>query len=190
MDYIGHRETLSLEVDALIQERDGLQNESNKKNEAERGGHPLRVRIDEWEKDVIRQVHQAADQARQQIEQILTGKQMSMAKPMEKFSEELAMLKDSHDFVETDLARLKQTLEQFRQDLERVTETTALDLNKDESDRIPWARLISVSEKSIQPQAQAQPSGEQQRQWGRRHEEPVKKNVNNDAKSPQKVAIN
>ena len=190
MDYIGHRETLSLEMDTLIQERDGLLNESREKNEAGTANHPLRVRIDEWEKDVIRQVHQAADQARQQIEQILTGKQTSMAKTMEKFSEELAMLKDSHDFVETDLARLKQTLEQFRQDLERVTEPIALDLTKGESDRIPWARLISVSEKSIQPQAQAQPSGEQQRQWGRGRKVPVKKNENNDAKSPQKVAIN
>lgn len=170
---MGHREMLSMEVDALIQQRDELHNESNKKNEEERTSHPIRVKIDEWEKEVIKQVHQAADQVRQQIEQILAGKQMSMAKPMGIFSKELALLKDSHDFVESDLTRLKQTLERFRQDLQRVTESTPLELNTKVSDGITWARLITVVDKSIQPQAQARPSSEQQWPRGRGIEIPA-----------------
>ena len=146
-DYKGHREILFHEMEEIVEERNNLQDKINKATQINDSHSPIIGQINEWEKMTIEKVKQAAEQARQQAFQLLHSKRLRITNEFKGFSKELADLKESENFAEQDLARLKQIIRQFHQDLTRMTQPVTIELNTKESDGIQWNRLIYTQEK-------------------------------------------
>jgi len=158
-DFRTHREGMFTEMDKIVEERNRLQDAIN--NSAQRNDQqsPLIEQINKWENMIIKKVKQAAAQARQQVLDLLDSKRLKMTTEFKGFSQELASLKESEDYVEHDLTRLSQMISQFKQDLKQSTQPTAIELHTEQSDRINWDSLIYVEEKQTftnyqQPQQQ------------------------------------
>jgi hypothetical protein len=159
-DFRGHREILFHEMDGLVGERNDLQEEINKATQKNDSRSPLIEQINKWEKTTIDKVKQTAENVRQQTFQLLNSKRVKITNEFKDFSEELAELKESENFVEQDLARLKDMIRQFHQVLTQLTQPVTIQLNTKESDAVKWDILIYVHEKPTdtgrqQPQVQA-----------------------------------
>ena len=58
----------------------------------------------------------------------------------------MASLQESEDYVEHDLERLNQKINQFKLDVKQSTQPTTIQLHTEQSDQINWATLIYVEE--------------------------------------------
>ncbi len=143
-DFRGHREILFSKMDGLVEKRNDLQAKINDTAQKSNSRSPLITRIDKWEETTIEKVKQAADRARQDVCQLLNSKRMKITTNFKTFSEELVHLKETENFVEHDLTRLKQKIDNFYQDLQQIMQPPMIDLHTEQSDRIEWNRIIYI----------------------------------------------
>jgi hypothetical protein len=135
-------------MDEIVERRNDLMGNINDSAPQNNTRSPLITRIDKWEKSTIDNVKQAADRARQQVDQLSNSKRTKITTEFKTFSQELAHLKETENFVEHDLTRLNKMIDNFYQDLQQITQPAMIELHTEESDRIQWNRLIYVEEKS------------------------------------------
>jgi hypothetical protein len=109
--------------------------------------NPVIEQINQWQNNIIEKVKQVAAQARQQAIQLMNYKLIKINTEFKDFSQELAHLKESEDYVEHDLRRLNQMISQFKQDLRQSTQQTTIKIHTEQSDEINWDSLIYVEEK-------------------------------------------
>ena len=95
----------------------------------------------QWQKITIERIKQTADQARKEINQLINSKQNQTLLDFTSFSEQLALLRETENFVETDLATLKQRVDKFELELKELNQSTTFVLKTENSDRIDWTRL-------------------------------------------------
>jgi hypothetical protein len=145
-DFGIHRQGIFTEMDRIVEERNRLQDEINIAVQGNNQKNPLVDQIDKWRDITIEKVKQVAAQARQQAIQLLNSKQTKINTDFKSFSQELAHLKETENYVEHDLTRLNQMISQFKQDLKRLTQPTTIKLNSEQSDNIDWDRLIYMAE--------------------------------------------
>jgi hypothetical protein len=67
-----HRENLSHQLDEIVLEHDTLQQTIAEQNDQETNRHSLLQQIDEWEKDSIIKIQQAANETRIKIEELIS----------------------------------------------------------------------------------------------------------------------
>ncbi|CAF3845286.1 unnamed protein product [Rotaria sp. Silwood1] len=132
-DYQHHREKMTGELDRLISDRNDLQDQVNNAIQDQESNSSLLKRIDEIKVQLM------------------------------KFSQELIRLKENENFVEYDLKRLEQTLHQLKQELERMTQASDVELPTKQSNQIPWDTLIYGEEKSVHMREQEVNKQEQTR---------------------------
>ncbi len=148
-DFKSHRIMLFSEMDTLIMHRNNLQNKINKAMQYHDLPHsPLLAQIDEWQKMMTEKVRVVAEHTRQQIAELLNLKRAKLDNDFQKFSQELLHLKQTENFVEHDLDRLKYMIHQFNQDLKQLNKPLTIVLHTELSDRLVWSRLIYAEEKS------------------------------------------
>jgi hypothetical protein len=143
-----HSEEMFAEMDKIIEERNHLQNEINIEIQDNNQQNPLIEQIDQWQKRTIEKVKQVAAQARQQASELLNAKRVRLNTEFKSFSQELAHLKESENYVEHDLTRLNQMINKFKLDLKQSTQPTTVVLHTEQSDNINWESLIYVEEKA------------------------------------------
>jgi hypothetical protein len=80
------------------------------------------------------------------VKQILNSKRIEITTQFETLSQELVQRKETEDFVETDLAQLRQKIQQLNQNLKSLNQPPAIELHTEQSDKIVWNRLIYVEE--------------------------------------------
>jgi vacuolar-type H+-ATPase subunit I/STV1 len=153
-DFHNHRETLNNELYGYIEDRNTLQEKISKPNQQKNICSPLLLQIDEWQQQTIEKVKQAAEQARQQVMQILNSKGTEITSEFEKLSQELIQLKETEDFTEQDLKRLKQTINRLNEDLKQLAQAPTIELHREESQKIAWNCLIYVEDKTNYPAKQ------------------------------------
>jgi uncharacterized protein (DUF3084 family) len=146
-DFNNHRETLLNEVEVICGDRNDLQDKINKATQNKDSHSPLLARIDEWQGTTIEKVKQVAEQARNEAKRLLDSKRTEITSQFEKFSKELVQIKETEDFVEQDLVRLKQTVHQLNQSLKELAQPSTIELHTEQSDRIEWNCLIYVEAK-------------------------------------------
>jgi septation ring formation regulator EzrA len=78
--------------------------------------------------------------------QLLNSKRTKITTDFKSFSEQLVHLKQTENYAEHELARLNQKIDQFKQDLERLTQPPIIKLYTEKSDGVEWNRLIYVKE--------------------------------------------
>ncbi len=156
-DFRGHREILFTEMEEVIGERNKIQEKINKATKQKDSRNPLIEQINAWEKITMEKVQLAAQHARQQAIQLLNSKCMKITDEFKSFSAELSDLKETENYVEHDLARAKQTIHQFQQDLRQLDQPDTIELNTKVSDGIKWNQVIYIQEKPINAERQQPP---------------------------------
>jgi hypothetical protein len=157
-----HREGLYTEMDRVVEERNKLQDEINKATQCNDQRSPLIAKINEWQETTIEKIKQVATQARQQVVHLMNCKRVKITTEFQTFSQELAHLKETENFVEHDLTRLKQMIEQLHHDLKQSVQPTTIELHKEQSDGIDWNRVIYVEEqrdRAVNQQRQPEATG-------------------------------
>jgi DNA primase len=137
------------QLDGFIEDCNDLQDKINKAMEHKNFDSPLLIEIDEWEKTTIEKVKQVAEQARQQVVQLMNSKKVKIKAQFEKFSQKLIQLKEPNDFVEHDLKQLEQTVHQLNQDLKQLSQVPEIQLHMEQSNQTAWDSLIYVEEKPV-----------------------------------------
>jgi hypothetical protein len=145
-DFKTHREGMFTLMDNIIEKRNRLQDEITNEIQHNDQKNPLIEQIDKWQNNTIEKVKQVAAQARQQAYELLNAKRVKINTQFKSFSQELAQLKESENYVEHDLTRVNQMITQFKQDLRQSTQPTAIVLHTEQSDEINWETLIYVEE--------------------------------------------
>ncbi|CAF1072525.1 unnamed protein product [Adineta steineri] len=156
-DFKGHREILFTEMDELVEERDKLQEKINRAIKPNNSISPLIEEINAWERVTIEKVRQTAEHARQQANQLMNSKSVKITNEFKGFSDKLADLKKTENYVEHDLTKLKQRIHQFNVDLTQLSQETIIELDKEESEKIEWNRIIYVREKHLEVERQQTP---------------------------------
>jgi chromosome segregation ATPase len=144
-------------MDVLVEERNNLQEKINKATKQNDSCNPLIEQINAWEKITMEKVQLAAQHAREQAIQLLNSKCMKITDEFKSFSAKLTDLKETENYVEHDLSRLKQMIHQFQQDLRKLDQPVTIELNTKVSDGIKWNQVIYVQEKPINAERQQPP---------------------------------
>ncbi len=155
-DFKIHREEIFTEMDRIIEESNFLQDEINNGIQNNDEQNPLIAQIDQWKNATIKKVKKMAAKARQQAIQLLNSKWMEVDTKLKDFSQELVHLRESENYVEHDLIRLDQMINQFKQDLRQATQPEMVKLHIEQSDAINWNCLIYVEEKQTSTNNQEQ----------------------------------
>jgi transcriptional antiterminator len=120
------------------------------------------TKIDEWQKMMMEKVRIVADHTRTQVLELLNLKRVRLNNDFERFSDELFDLKQTENFVEHDLSRLKYMIHQFNQELKQINKPVTIALHTEWSDRLVWSRLIYAVEKSTYARIQQQQQQKQE----------------------------
>ncbi len=139
-----YREELLNKMDGLVEDRNDLQDNINQATESNDFHCPFLSQIDEWHKFTVEKVKQVAENAYQQVIQLLGIKWLKIFTEFKIFSEELIYLNETKDFFEHVLTWLKQVIRQFHQDHKQLNQSFLI--------KFPLIRahnrLICVEEKS------------------------------------------
>jgi phage shock protein A len=146
-------------LDELTVNRNELQEEINKASSYKHSGSSLLSRIDAWQEDTIQKVKQAAQQARQQVLNIINFKREDITRQFQALSQEMEQLRETEDVLEQDLSRLKNQIKKLHEGLENVSQPPAIELNTKQSEKITWHHMIYVEDRSVSS-AQEQRRGE------------------------------
>lgn len=147
-DFKNHRDSLFTEMDSLLVRRTDLHEKIAIAAQYQHVNSPLLAKIDQWQQMMIEKIIVVADHTRQQVADLLSSKRMRLEGDFARFSQELFELKQTENFVEHDLERLKYTMHQFHQELKQLTKPMTIVLHTELSDRLVWSRLIYAEEKS------------------------------------------
>jgi hypothetical protein len=151
-----HHGQLLHQLDVLVEERNDLQEKINNSTQHKDFRSPLLLQIDEWQKLTMERVKQAAEQARRQVIEVVIFERENMKIQFDKLSQELVRLKETEDFAENDLERLKQTMRLLNQNLRNLIQPSTVELHVEQGDKIAWNRLIYVENKSTAKQQHQQ----------------------------------
>jgi hypothetical protein len=148
-DFKDHRGMLINKLDELSIDRNDLEENIKKATSYHQSDTLLLTQIDEWQQTTIEKVKQAAEQARQQVLQIMNLKREEITKQFQTMSQEMKQLRDTKGVVEYDLTRLKQQIDQLDEDLEELFQPSTIELNVKKSDEIEWNHIIYVEERPV-----------------------------------------
>jgi hypothetical protein len=161
-DFKSHRGVLFNEMNTLMAHRNDLQDKITKATQSSESHSPLLVKIDEWQKRMMEKVRIVADHTRQHVIELLNLKRVRLNNDFQRFSDELFDLKQTENFVEHDLSRLKYMIHQFNQELKQINKPITIALHTELSDRLVWSRLIYAEEKSTYARIQQQQQQKQE----------------------------
>ncbi|CAF1468626.1 unnamed protein product [Rotaria sordida] len=147
-DFKSHRKILFGEMDVIIEHHNELHDKINKAIQHDDPNSPLFEQIDQWQNMMTEKVNLVAEHTRQQVSQLLNSKRIKITNDFKRFSQELVPLKETENFVEHDLTRLKYIIHQFNHELKQLTRPFTIELHTEQSDRIVWSQLIYAEEKS------------------------------------------
>ena len=148
-DFKTHREEMFTELDKIVEERNHLQETIHIEAASNDQKSPLLEQIDQWKRNTIAKVEQVAARVRQQTIELLNGKQAKINEEFRSFSQELIELRESENYVEHDLERLKEKIKQLKKDIRQSTQPINILLHTDQSDKIQWESLIYIEEKQM-----------------------------------------
>jgi len=161
-DFKTHRGILFNEMDSIIAHRNSLLDRIKKATQHKDSHNPLLAQIDDWEKMMIEKVKIVAENTRQQVTQLVNSKRTKLSDDFKRFSQELTNLKETENFVEDDLTRLKSMIHEFNYELKHLTKPVTVELHTELSDQIVWNQLIYVKEKSTYTGIQQRQQQQQQ----------------------------
>lgn len=147
-DFKSHRKVLFSDMDAVIAQRNDLQEKIYNAVQQEDSYSPILEEIDQWQSVMIEKINRVAEHAREQVSQLLNGKRVKITNDFKRFSQDLIHLKQTENYVEPDIERMKFLMHQFNQELKQLVRPVSIELHTEASNRIVWSHLLYVEEKS------------------------------------------
>ena len=141
-----HRQSMIGRMDDIIESRNQLQQDINNSAQLNNQQSPIITEINKWESSTIEKVKKVAAEARQQTVQLLNASRIKIDNEFKSFSRELATLQESEDYIEHDLERLNQKINEFKLAIKQSTQPTTIQLHTEQADQINWGTLIYVEE--------------------------------------------
>ncbi|CAF4799886.1 unnamed protein product, partial [Rotaria sp. Silwood2] len=102
--------------------------------------------IEQWKKITIKKVKKAAKRAHHQLTQLIDKQRITLAKQIESITKEIRFRQEEENFVENDMVRLKQQINEFKQNLEDFTQKDKTKIIVIDSDQIDWNQIIHIRE--------------------------------------------
>ncbi|UJR27030.1 hypothetical protein I4U23_008334 [Adineta vaga] len=155
-DFKTHRKALSNEMAGVITHRNTLRDRIERLIKSNDLHSPLLLQIDEWQEMMIEKVQLVAEQTRRQVTQLLNSKRTKLNENFTRFSYELNNLKETENFIEADLTRLKHKVHELNKELKHINEPITVELHTELSDQIIWDDLIYAKEKAVHKETQPQ----------------------------------
>ena len=148
-DFKKHRYELSMILDNLIHERDQLQDDFKlfQALNQDENIHPLILQINRWENTIIDHVREVAINARERINKLVIEENQEMTNRIVTSSNMLVDMKETDDFIETDLRQCRGIIDQLQNDVKLLTEGDGLFFDTTITDQISWNELIQVGKK-------------------------------------------
>ncbi|CAF3054382.1 unnamed protein product [Rotaria sp. Silwood2] len=136
--YLQHREDLNRQLEILSNERNSLMNKIEQQK-AEPQQHALMKKIDEWEHDSIAKIQQVAKEAKQTLLSHIDEFFPKVEQRMSPLTDELCQKSNKHTFVDTDITKWKQELEELKTLLDNPSDL------KVQEDSTPLVTKIKVT---------------------------------------------
>ncbi|CAF0986139.1 unnamed protein product [Adineta steineri] len=133
---------------SVIARRNSLLDKIGKATQRHNIHNPLIAQINEWEDMMVEKIKIVADNTRQQVSQLVNSKRSKLSDDFKRFSQELASLRETENFIEADLKQLKYKLNEFNYELKHIIKPVVVELHTELSKQIVWNQLIYVEEKS------------------------------------------
>jgi hypothetical protein len=108
-----HRHLLDEEMNVIIDEHDHLKNTLNHQT-TKNDSHPDIKEIDKWETESITRIQQRANELRQALIQLTTAHTSNLSKKLQHLTEQLQEARENNDFIEADLQRWRENLEDLK----------------------------------------------------------------------------
>ncbi|CAF1591419.1 unnamed protein product, partial [Didymodactylos carnosus] len=137
-----HRDELSHQLDNIVNVRNELQQSLSSSN-----GNEIAffAKVDEWQRNVINKVLEIAENAKQNIREILVSKTTSYNQKLNQISNEVKQRRQNNDFTENDLHKLREQLGELNDNIKDISKSIEIDTSQ--SNDIRWDSLIFIVQK-------------------------------------------
>ncbi|CAF4758252.1 unnamed protein product [Rotaria sp. Silwood1] len=146
-DFKGHEQQLSIKFDnEIVRSHDELLNQIQKLEKSNNFSSDLVTQIEEWKKTTINKIEKAAEKAHHELIELIHKQRIKIRKQLETITKEIRCRREEENFLENDIVRLKQNLNEIQETLQQLFRK---DTNKAiivDNDQIDWNRLIYIRE--------------------------------------------
>ncbi|CAF3549862.1 unnamed protein product [Rotaria sp. Silwood1] len=144
-DFKEHEQQLSMKFDnEIVRSHDELLDQIEKLEKSNYLSLDLFAQIEQWKKTTINKVEKAAERAHHELIELIDKKRVKITEQLEPITKEIRCHREEETFVENDIDRLKQKLNEVQETLQKfirkdTTKTIIID-----DDRIDWNRIIYI----------------------------------------------
>ncbi|CAF0936623.1 unnamed protein product [Didymodactylos carnosus] len=139
---INHRQALLTDLNLISDDHNTLLNQINDFNQLSAAN--LLEKIDQWTEDTIQEVIMAADQARTHVRHLINERKVELRKKVQVISSELRTRRETDDYFEDDLTRLKKQIQEIRDALQTHRLPSVQIISVDAYEQFDWNNLIQV----------------------------------------------
>ncbi|CAF1539201.1 unnamed protein product, partial [Rotaria sp. Silwood1] len=144
-DFKEHEQQLSIKFDnEIVRSHDELLDQIQKLEKSNYLSSDLFDQIEQWKNTMINKVEKAAEKARDEFIKLIDEQRITITKQLEPITKEIRCLREEENFVEYDIDRLTQKINEIQHKLEQFIRK---DINKTiivDNDQIDWNRLIYI----------------------------------------------
>ncbi|CAF3613036.1 unnamed protein product [Rotaria sp. Silwood1] len=146
-DFKEHEQQLSIKFDnEIVRSHDELLNQIQKLEKSDIFLSDIFAQINEWKITTINKVEKAAGKAHHELIELIDKQKIKVTKQLEAIAKEIRCCREEENFLENDIDRLKQKLNEIQQTFRQLIQK---DTNKSiivNNDQIDWNRLIYIRE--------------------------------------------
>ena len=143
-----HRQQMSVQLEQIMQNCHQLEIKTKDTIQTQRSGSSVLSEIDKWQRSTIEKVTQVAENARQQVIQLMRRKKTEILEKLDLVGKEIRTRQSANDFVEYDLERLKEAVNKLQKDLDQYIRQP-LELHIKGNDQIDWNNLIYIEQRYV-----------------------------------------
>lgn len=140
-----HEQQLSTRFDnEIVKLHDELFSQIQQREKFNQVQSDLFAHIEQWKKLTIEKIEKTAEQACNQLVELLDKQHMLVAKQFEPITKEIRTRREEDDFVESDIHRLRQQLHETQRVIQEIVRKDTEKSIIIKNDQIDWNQLIYI----------------------------------------------
>lgn len=139
-----HDRNLERSFDELVIEHDALKYELDSKHPDHSKNHSIIAEIDAWETETVEKIRNTAENIRRIVQKTIEEDQRNIRNNLKTLSDEIQNLQKLKQYLEPEIEGIQTKINSFRLELKHLKKSKAITINKENSNRVPWDRLIVV----------------------------------------------
>ncbi|CAF3368184.1 unnamed protein product, partial [Rotaria sp. Silwood2] len=146
-DFKEHEQQLSIKFDnEIVRSHDELLDQIQKLEKSNYLSLDLFDQIEQWKTTTINKVKKAAEKAQNELIELIEKERIIIIKQVEPITKEIRCLREEENFVEYDIDRLRQKINEIQQKLQQFIRKDTNKIIIIDNDQIDWNRLIYIQE--------------------------------------------